>query len=306
MTQLHRIPFTVMANGMEAFLHIHEIRGGRGDGPTLGICAAIHGDEQVGPAIILDFVRKLDPTKLKGRLLLLPVANPLSFEANTRHNPVDDLNLNRVFPGAAGGWLSEQLALAISREFLDKLDVFIDIHSGGAKPTVDYIYIRNAEDLSRSFGSKLLYRAKSGVAGTMYEGTSSSVTDKRNVPSVTVELGGGVLDQTDYVRRGLVGLDNMLKTAGLLEGASTPPPPQIVMSGITILRPTRGGFIENAAPKLGERVAEGAVLGRIVSPYTFEVLEEIRNPVPNGLMVLAHLTRNLVQPGDYLYMVGRE
>ena len=42
----------------------------------------------------------------------------------------------------------------------------------------------------------------------------------------------------------------------------------------------------------------------MVSPYTFEVLEEIRNPVAEGVMILSHLTRNVVQPGDYGYMVG--
>ena len=48
------------------------------------------------------------------------------------------------------------------------------------------------------------------------------------------------------------------------------------------------------------------MLGRIVSPYTFETLEEIHNPAGDGWMVLSHLTRNLVQPGTYGFMVGHE
>jgi hypothetical protein len=35
-------------------------------------------------------------------------------------------------------------------------------------------------------------------------------------------------------------------------------------------------------------------------------LEVMRNSSPNGWMVLAHLSENLVQPGDYAYMVGCE
>jgi hypothetical protein len=65
-----------------------------------------------------------------------------------------------------------------------------------------------------------------------------------------------------------------------------------------------GGFLETAAPPLGETIAEGAVLGRVLSPYTFEELEVIRNPVPDGILILSHLTRNVVEPGDYGYMVG--
>lgn len=306
MAKLHRIKIATLASGMEAALHIHEIVGGAGDGPTVGICAAIHGDEQTGPMTLLEFARRLDPAKLKGRLLLLPVANPPSFEARTRHSPVDDLNLNRLFPGDPGGWFSEQLAAAIVREFLDRIDVLFDVHGGGDKPTVDYIYIRTAEDLSRAYGSKLLYRSKPGVAGTTYDGTLASVADKQNIRSVVVELGGGHLDQAGYVARGVAGLDNMLKALAMLPGAPAKPPQQVVMTGIKIVRPTQGGFVEIAHPPLGERVEDGALLGRIVSPYTFETLEEIRNPVKGGWMVLSHLTRNLVQPGDYLFMVGHE
>ena len=306
MATLHRHPLSVMASGMESALHIHEIVGGRGSGPTLGICAAIHGDEPTGTEILLDFVRGLDAASLKGRLLLLPVANPPSYAARRRHSPVDDLNLNRLFPGAARGWFSEQLAHAMTREFLEKIDVLVDIHSGGDRSTVDYIYLRNAESLSRAFGSKLLYRSKPGVAGTTFDGTSTSVSDRRGIPSVVVELGGGQIDQGPYVRRGVTGLANILKELKMLEGAQAPRPEQVVMSGIATVRPTQGGLIEIAHPPLGERVADGAMLGRIVSPYTFETIEEIRNPAKGGWMVLSYLTRSLIHPGEVAFMVGHE
>jgi predicted deacylase len=292
---------------MQAALHLHEITGGRGSGPTIGICAAIHGDEGVGTQAVLDLARTLDDEALCGRLLLLPVANPFSFEAQARQNPIDDVNLNRVFPGSPGGWFSEQLAALIVREFLDKVDVLIDLHAGGAMPTVDYTYIFNNEDLSRAFGTKLLYRPQGGVSlGTIYGGTLSSIAQSRGMPVVTTELGGGIVDQAPYVARNLAGLQNMLRVLGALPGEVTTRADQVVMSRIDIIRPTMGGYLQTEAPPLGEPIAEGAVLGRVTSPYTFEELEVIRNPVPEGWMVLAHLTRNLVQCGDYGYMVGKE
>jgi predicted deacylase len=307
MRRIHRIPMTWMASGMQAALHLHEITGGRGSGPTIGICAAIHGDEGVGTQAVLDLARTLDDEALCGRLLLLPVANPFSFEAQARQNPIDDVNLNRVFPGSPGGWFSEQLAALIVREFLDKVDVLIDLHAGGAMPTVDYTYIFNNEDLSRAFGTKLLYRPQGGVSlGTIYGGTLSSIAQSRGMPVVTTELGGGIVDQAPYVARNLAGLQNMLRVLGALPGEVTTRADQVVMSRIDIIRPTMGGYLQTEAPPLGEPIAEGAVLGRVTSPYTFEELEVIRNPVPEGWMVLAHLTRNLVQCGDYGYMVGKE
>jgi hypothetical protein len=54
------------------------------------------------------------------------------------------------------------------------------------------------------------------------------------------------------------------------------------------------------------RIAEGAVLGCVFSPYTFDVLEVMRNSLPSGWMVLVHSSENLVQLGDYAYMLGCE
>jgi hypothetical protein len=293
-----------MADGGEMALYLNEIDGALGGGPTVGICAGIHGNERTGTEIVLEVARRYANGGFRGKLLLLPVADPPAFAANRRHAPVDDLNLNRLFPGDGRGWFSDHLARAITGEFLERIDVLIDIHSGGDRPTVDYIYIRNAEELSRAFGSKVLYRETEGKEGTIFRGTSVGVAEERGIPAVTVELGGGLVDQRPYVARGVRGIANVLAKLGMASEDPAPPPPQTVVCSIVTIRPRMGGFLETEAPPLGETIEEGAVLGRVVSPYTFEELEVIRNPVPRGVMILSHLTRNVVEPGDYGYMVG--
>jgi len=301
---MKRFPVATMANGAEIALILHDVVGANGDGPTVGICAAIHGNEPTGTEIVLDIARIFNERDFRGRLLLLPVANPLAFEANSRNTPLDDVNLNRVFPGNTGGWFTEHLAQVITDEFLTKIDVLIDLHAGGDRPTVDYVYIRNAEDLSRGFGSPILYRADPAKAGTIFEGTSVTVTEDRGVPTVTVELGGGIVDQSPYVKRGVVGVKNIMSLLEMIGETPEPPPEQTVVDGITTVRPTQGGFLESVAVDLGSKVPRDTLLGRVVSPYTFEVIEEIQNPVPDGILLLSHLTRNLVHPGDYGYMVA--
>jgi predicted deacylase len=293
-----------MANGTEVTLVLHELSGKKGDGPTVGICAAIHGNEPTGTEIVLDVARLFSSGEFRGRLLLLPVANPLAFEANSRNTPLDDMNLNRVFPGNPNGWLTDQLAQVITDEFLTKIDVLIDLHAGGDRPTVDYVYIRNSEDLSRAFGSPVLYRSDPAKVGTVFERTSVTITEERGVPSVTIELGGGAVDQAPYVARGVRGVKNILSTLNVIGEPPAPPPEQTIVNSIKTIRPTQGGFLESAEKDLGTAVEADAVLGRVVSPYSFEVLEEIRNPVPDGILLLSHLTRNVVHPGDYGYMVG--
>ena len=88
-TRILRPQFSTHADGSDAVLTIHEITGS-GDGPTVGISGAIHGNEPTGTEIILELYRLLQQTPIKGRLLLLPVANPRAYAENRRFTPIDE------------------------------------------------------------------------------------------------------------------------------------------------------------------------------------------------------------------------
>jgi predicted deacylase len=299
-----RPKFTTHADGSDAVLFINELVG-ETDGPTIGISGSIHGNENTGSQAILELYRKIKDLPLKGRILLLPVANPRSFAANHRHNPLDQLNLNREFPGDPRGTYTQQLADALASEFFAKIEYNLDLHSGTDRPTVDYVYMWNAPELSRAFGSKVLYQPVEGKVGTVYAGTSKTVSmDRHGTKVVTIELGGGIVDQTPYVERTVDGLINQLRLIGALEGDVKAPPAQVVLHELVGIRPKHGGFLEPLSPPNGEVIKGGQLLGRVVSPYDFEVIEEIPTPFENGIMVMQHLTRNLVEAGDYGFMVG--
>lgn len=299
-----RHKFTTHADGSDALLFVHELVGEQ-DGPTIGISGSIHGNENAGSQTVLELFRILKDLPLKGRILLLPVANPRAFAVNHRFTPLDELNLNREFPGSPRGNYTQQLADALANNYFNELDYHIDLHSGTDRPTVDYVYIWNDEPLSRAFGSKCLYRPVEGKEGTVYAGTTKSVTmDRHGTKVVTVELGGGIVDQGPYVERTLNGLLNMLRHLGVIEGEVQPNPKQIVVTELVGIRPKHGGWLEPLCPANGEVIKGGQLLGRVVSPYDFETIEEIPTPFENGVMIMQHLTRNVVEAGDYGFMVG--
>jgi predicted deacylase len=297
--------FSTHADGTEAVLYIHELVG-EVDGATVGISASIHGNENAGSQAVLELYRRIREMPIKGRLLLLPVANPRAFAVNHRFTPLDELNLNREFPGDDRGTYTQQLAFALAREFFDRIDANIDLHSGTDRPTVDYVYIWSDEALSRAFGSKILYRPTPGKTGTIYSGTTKTVTiDRRpDMKVTTIELGGGIVDQGPYVARTVEGMLNQLRYLGVLEGDVKPHPHQVVIHELAGIRPKHGGWLEPLCPPNGEAIRGGQLLGRVVSPYDFELIEEIPTPFENGIMVMQHLTRNLVEAGDYGFMVG--
>ncbi len=90
----------------------------------------------------------------------------------------------------------------------------------------------------------------------------------------------------------------------MLPGDPLPPPPQIVLREIATLRPHHGGLLLPEVTTLGGEVRGGTVLGRVVSPYSCEELEVLRCPFEHGVVVLAHLTANVVEPGIFGYMIG--
>jgi predicted deacylase len=292
------IEITHLANGQPLLLPLHELRGAAG-GPTLGISAAVHGDEGIGVEVLRRLIADPALADLKGRLLLLPLANPLAFQASSRHTPLDALNLNRVFPGDADGWLSEQLAQVITRKFLQAIDVYVDLHAGGLCPIVDYVYYLNAPALSRAFGRRYLYQP-----AHPYAGTTTEVTLAAGIPSVVVELGGGLVPQEPYAEQGVAGLKNILAALEMLPAPAFTPPPQTLLHRIDIVRPHQGGLYVPVVDRVGVPVAWGDLLGRVVSPLSLEVLEEIRCPLERGVMILTHPTAHRIEPGDYGYMIG--
>jgi hypothetical protein len=92
----------------------------------------------------------------------------------------------------------------------------------------------------------------------------------------------------------------------MLEGPVERPASQTVVTEMAVIRPRVGGVLypEVGLDCLGRQVAGGTLLGRVVSPYTFETLEEIRQPFERGYMILLRGALTRVNPGDYAYMVG--
>jgi predicted deacylase len=106
---------------------------GRSDGPTLLVDGGIHGDEQEGPLAIASFARELDPDRLRGIFIGVPVMNVGGCEAMSRGNPRDThaFDMNRIYPGRSEGFLTDRIAHTHSSLVAAAADMEISIHSGG-------------------------------------------------------------------------------------------------------------------------------------------------------------------------------
>lgn len=308
-----RIPVTTDLGGNDITLHAHLIVGAR-PGPTLTLTSTLHGVEWLSIEMIRRTVEALDPAQLTGAVLALPVVNPPALGAFTRSTPGDsDMpDLNRIFPGK-GTWTSELIAKTVVREVLPHTSALIDYHLGIWGSTFGYVVhgtdfpdpATNAasEAMALAFDLPIVGRQRIAVK----PGTGSLVGYagiEMGIPSCIAELGGtGFAPEVEegWIQACVDGVLNAMRVLEMLPGS--PPAPRRYLAHETKQRvnPSFGGLLFPARQDehFGRAVQAGEVLARVVSPYTFEVLEELVAPFDGYVAYYARWYP--VQPGDWAF-----
>lgn len=284
-----RIEVTSMLNGSTLSLPLHVITSGQ-PGPTFGILTNTHGDEFLATIAIREFVNGLDVAKLKGRIVLVSVANPMATAGFGRQTPEQHgrTDLHEVYPGSARGNTTQMIAAAITANVLHHVDALIDFHSGGSggrlQARVDYnthspadLKQRNLA-LARAFGAPFVHENE-------FAGSAAHYLNSRGVPAVNPEVGGAWLgpDHTRYYIAMMVnGLRGMMQHLGMLEGSPRREEQlQFDLKGRRELRPKSSGYLVSRYERpedLGTLVKAGAKLGEVVDLYSYDVVEELVAP----------------------------
>ncbi|MBX3142799.1 MAG: succinylglutamate desuccinylase/aspartoacylase family protein [Trueperaceae bacterium] len=296
-----------LSSGHDLAIPVHIVHGSR-PGATLMVVAAIHGEEIYATRVIRELLDSVDASKLAGTLLLVPVGNPLSLEQETRNTPFDMLNMNRVFPGKADGWLSERLAAALST-LVPRCTAVIHIDGGSVERLIHYIFIKEAKDewgkqvyeLSRLFGLKVAYR------GPFFEGSLTAYAASIGVPCIVPEIGGSLLMlDNSYMEEVLTGINNIMVHYGMVSGEIKLPESQMLMTRRTLIRiPTGGIFVPSVGlAELNVPLPKDTLLGTIFDPYTMKDTAQILAPWDNAIILQMRALMSAVQPGDYAYIIG--
>lgn len=288
-----------LPNGSKYGIPVHTFEG-KGD-KVVGIGCCLHGDEIVTVEVGRRLIEFLKTQEVHGTVKVSPCVHTLAFEVEGRNNPLDGLNLNRVFPGRADGFLTERIAYTYFEEYVTKLDAFIDVHAGGdALPLVNYCYIINDEAMSRAFGSDCLYRPSSD-----YPGNVNSFARDRGVRCMVAECGGLMVREAD-VQRCVEGCISVLRHEGMIDGEEIRRNDQVVCDYIAHIDPHQGGLM---VPCLKEEdlgtIVEGKVpLAKIYNPKTTELLETLYAPFERNYMILLRSNANRAMPGDFSFMIA--
>ena len=104
---------------------------GAEDGPHVALISGVHPAEYPAIESNIRFTRTLDPSRLRGTVVSLPLIDVPAFLPRSPFVcPIDGKNPNRFFPGNPNGTFTEVMDDAIFRAVIDPADVLIDLHGG--------------------------------------------------------------------------------------------------------------------------------------------------------------------------------
>ena len=281
-----------------------------GTGPTALLTGANHGDEYEGPVALQNLALHLTMSDISGRVIIVPAFNYPAFRAGSRNSPIDDGNMNRVFPGNPSGTVTEKIADYFMRTLVPMSDVVVDIHSGGKSleflPFAAAHVLADKDQQAASVAAMRAFNAPYSMLLLEIDNTGmydTAVEDQGKV-FVSSELGGGGTTTAKTVSIAKKGIRNVLIHAGILKaepdvGASvnldTPDGDYFVFSN-------HDGLIEPTVD-LGSFVDEGDVLARVwpldrtgINPIEYRVRRQ-------GMLAGRHFP-GLVKVGDFMAVIA--
>ena len=298
------LPISKLSNHAPVALPVHVLHGSQ-PGPTMFVCAAIHGDELNGVEIIRRLLRTLSPQSISGTLLCVPVVNVFGFISRSRYLP-DRRDLNRSFPGSATGSLAARLAHLFLSEIVKRSQIGIDLHTAAIHrinlPQVRCVFRKRprCQELGTAFGAEVMLESPERP------GSLRQAAREAGVDVLSYEGGEGLRFDEFAIRAGVEGITGVMLHAGMLElaeGIELPSADRrapVLINASSWVRSPEGGVFRTTK-RIGDAVNVNEVVGHVANPYEDSAVE-VRAP-RRGILI-GRTTLPIVNMGDALLNIG--
>lgn len=286
-----------------------------GDRPTVLMISGIHGDEYEGQIALSKLCHELAPSDIRGRLIILTMANFPASSAGLRNSPIDGGNLNRSFPGDPRGTPTQMIAHYIEEVLMPICDYSIDLHSGGSSLFYQPTLLRGRghtpdeaaklDALQQAFDLPYAWVFTSGGGPETTARTSMGAAGRKGVVSIMAELGGGGAITPEILALTERGLRRILHSIGMM------PKYEVDTSNGTRALNVAGSVYAYDAGLLepykdiGDEIATGDAVGAIHHPE-----EPWRDPTvvasPYSGVVLCKRHMGQVARGDAVYQIATD
>ncbi len=295
------LPVAKLFDHTEMTIPVEVIRG-KETGPTLFLCAAIHGDEINGIEIIKRvLVRKKLLSTLKGTLIAVPIVNVFGFNRNSRYLP-DRRDLNRSFPGSNTGSLAGQIAEIFMKEIVTKSTYGIDLHTAAIHrnnlPQIRAcLSDKETERLAHAFGVPVILNAD------IRDGSLRQAASDKGIPMLLYEAGEALRYDEKAINTGVRGILSVMKSIDMIAGdidIKQRRKEVFVSHSSHWVRAPHSGSLR-VKKHLGSRVKKDELLGIITNPFGRDKVEV--RAVKTGI-IIGMATLPLVNNGDALFHIA--
>ena len=271
---------------------------GRKPGPTVCLTGAIHGDELNGVEVVRRVMYDINPKKLAGTLIGIPIVNLQGFQRSSRYLS-DRRDLNRFFPGEPNGSLASRIAYSLFHEVIKHCNYLVDLHTGSLRrdnlPQIraDMSNPKVAE--YASYFDKIAIVHNAGSPGML-----RTVANEFGINALTMELGESLRIQENHIEAGTYSINSLLDKLEMYPRTFIWGDPSPTYYDSTWLRAESGGILFSEM-NIGDRISKGDVLGIVTDPITNHSSKLIAH-VDGKIIGMA--VNQVVIPGFAAYHIG--
>jgi predicted deacylase len=275
------------------------------DGPILAQLAGCHPTEYAGIDATINLSNAITPEDLKGTYITFPCINTPAFAERMYVNPIDEKNIQGLYPGRLDGSISDLMAYRIFNEIILKANYFLDCHGGDIHESElwTFIYYRTGDETEKQSEKIAKATGLTYLIKSAYPGSLGMEAAKRKVAGGLFEICSGdklLPEESAAIYDGSI---NIMRHLGMLDGKPQP----IKSQPCTIEGQAQEVWTSNASTyfrrpglfrttvKPGDLLKEGQVVGTVID-FWGEVIETVRAPATGRVMLTIH--NPAVKAGD--------
>ena len=275
------------------------------EGPTLVQTSGCHPTEYAGIDATIRLSNMMKPEELAGTFIGVPCVNVLGFYERTYINPIDEKNIQGLYPGRTDGTLSDLIAYRLFNEIVMKANYFLDCHGGDIHESEiwSFIYFKTEDEIEKKSEAIAKATGMTYLSKFAYPGSMGMEAAKWKIAGGVFELGSGdklLPEESAAVYDGCI---NVMRHLGMLDGmpkpiegqpCTTEGQKQTIYTSSASTYFTKTGLYHTKV-KPGDLLKEGEVVGTVTDLWGEEI-ETIRAPATGR--VLLHIHNPAVKAGD--------
>lgn len=284
--------------------------------PGIAIFGGTHGNEWEGQIAVKRLCLDLDAADVSGLIVLIPQLSESACNVNRRTSPLDDVNMNRAFPGNPKGTLSARIAYFVKTIIFPRVRVVVDLHSGGMEggfalctsihPVPNAGQREEMLAAARLFDTPFVFVYSSDMAS----GLLTSEAEDEGKIALGGEFGYGETVSRQGVRHAYEGVKNLLRHYRQLSGTLTKVDKHRASEPLLVSAPHLDAYVPcprsgiwEAQVDLGQQVERGDLIG-FLHDFADHATEPLAIKTARaGFVIMMHAPA-VTSKGSTLYVVA--